>query len=70
MTITTSINAVGILGATNLIQSARADAALEHREGLHTVTMKLSDVSGPEDRPRDDKPPLPAPQTRVVDITV
>ena len=25
MTITTSINAVGILGATNLIQSARAD---------------------------------------------
>lgn len=70
MTITTSINAVGILSATNLIQSARADAALQHREGLHTVTVKLSDVSRAEDRQRDDKPPLPAPQTRVVDITV
>ncbi|MGH1570325.1 hypothetical protein ACRAWG_06215 [Methylobacterium sp. P31] len=70
MTITTPINAVGVLGATKLIQSARADAALEHRVGLHTVTVKLTDLSGAEDRQPDDKPPLPAPQIRVVDITV
>jgi hypothetical protein len=70
MTITTSINVVGILGATKLIQSARADAALEHRAGLHTVSVELSDVSDEGDRQRNDNPPLPAPQTRVVDITV
>jgi hypothetical protein len=55
MTITTSINAVGILGATKLIQSARADAALEHRAGLHTVSVELSDAG---DRKRNDKPPV------------
>ena len=41
MTITTSINAVGPVKATEMIQSARAEAAIAHRAGLHTVTMPV-----------------------------
>ena len=39
MTITTTINAIGLVKATEMIQSARAEAAIEHKAGLHTVSM-------------------------------
>ena len=70
MTITTSINSVGLMRATEMVQSARAEAAIEHRAGLHTATMV---VSGPSDagfQAQKDTPILPAPQKRVVDISV
>jgi hypothetical protein len=70
MTITTSINAVGPVRATEMIQSARAEAALEHREGLHTVTAA---VQGPDDESIQERKGglnLPPAQKRVVDITV
>lgn len=69
MTITTSINAVGPVRATEMIQSARADAAIEHTAGLHTVTMP---VRGPDDTGASKKagPDLPASQEHVVDISV
>ncbi|MGN8092854.1 hypothetical protein [Methylobacterium sp. 22177] len=70
MTITTSINAVGPVRATEMIQSAQAEAALEHRSGLHTVTAA---VQGPDDESIQEKKDglnLPPSQKRVVDITV
>ncbi len=41
MTITTSINAVGPVRATENDPSARAEAAIDHRAGLHTVTAAV-----------------------------
>lgn len=68
MTITTSINAVGPVKATEMIQSARAEAAIAHRAGLHTVTMPVP-ASADTRAPADGRE-LPALQERVVDITV
>ncbi|MCJ2052887.1 hypothetical protein [Methylobacterium sp. J-070] len=70
MTITTSINAVGAVKATEMIQSARAEAAIEHRAGLHTVTMALPESEDADRRPQEDGPDRPALQKRVVDISV
>jgi hypothetical protein len=70
MTITTSINAVGLLKATDMIQSARAEAAIEHRAGVHTVTMVVPGPSDAGSQAQKDAPFLPAPQKRVVDISV
>ncbi|MEE7501955.1 hypothetical protein [Methylobacterium mesophilicum] len=70
MPITTSINVVGPVAATQMIQSARAEAALEHRAGLHTVTMPVPKADDPGITARQDDRLLPASQERVVDITV
>ncbi|MGH1587576.1 hypothetical protein ACRBEV_03510 [Methylobacterium phyllosphaerae] len=70
MTITTSINAVGPVKATEMIQSARAEAAIEHRAGLYTVTIPVpaSDDAAVQ-APVGDRE-LRALQDRVVDISV
>lgn len=70
MTITTSIDAVGLLKATDLIQSARAEAAIEHRAGLHTVTMVVPESNEAGSKAQKDARGLPAPQRRVIDISV
>ena len=70
MTITTSIDAVGLLKATDMIQSARAEAAIEHRAGLHTVTMVVPEPDEAGSQAQRDAQALPAPPKRVVDISV
>ena len=70
MTITTSINAVGLMKATEMVQSARAEAAIEHRAGLHTVTMVVPEPDDAGSQVQEDARGLPAPQKRVVDISV
>ncbi|WP_267424232.1 hypothetical protein [Methylobacterium sp. GC_Met_2] len=70
MTITTSIDAVGLLKATDLIQSARAEAAIAHRAGLHTVTMVVPESNEAGSQARRDARGLPVPPKRVVDISV
>ena len=70
MTITTSIDAVGLLKATDMIQSARAEAAIEHRAGLHTATMVVSEPDEAGSRAQKDARDLPASPRRVVDISV
>jgi hypothetical protein len=70
MTITIAINAVGVLRATEMIQSASADAAIEHRAGLHTVTMAVPRPDDAGSRAQEDARRLPASVKRVVDITV
>ncbi|MGT2487480.1 hypothetical protein ACU4GA_19125 [Methylobacterium oryzae CBMB20] len=70
MTITTSINAVGPVKATEMIQSARAEAAIEHRAGLHTVSMTVPAPDDTTSRPHADGREFPVSQARVVDISV
>ncbi|SDA11298.1 hypothetical protein SAMN02799622_00571 [Methylobacterium sp. UNC378MF] len=70
MTITTSINTVGPLAATGMIQSAQADAALEHRKGLQTVTMEVPEPARAGIATQADGQARLAPQKRVVDISV
>lgn len=70
MTITTSINTVGLLKATEMVQSARAEAAIEHRAGLHTVTMVVPEPDDASSQVQGDVRGLPALQKRVVDISV
>lgn len=70
MTIATSINTVGVIRATEMIQSARRDAALAHDPRPHTVSVeraRLSDTPVPD---RDADRTGPGSQRRVVDITV
>jgi hypothetical protein len=70
MTITVSINAVGMLRATDIIQSARADAAREHQLGPHLVSVDIGRSVDTETPETDTSQPLPASQNRLVDILV
>jgi hypothetical protein len=70
MTITTSINTVGIVRATEMIQTARAEAAIEHRAGLHTVTVAVPEPDSASLRAQGEGRDLPALQKRAVDISV
>ncbi|MHB2205509.1 hypothetical protein [Methylobacterium sp. CM6257] len=70
MTITTSIDRIGSLKATEMIQSARTKAAIEHKKGLHTVTMEVPGLEDAHLQATGDGRILPAPQKRVVDISV
>ncbi|SEG65770.1 hypothetical protein SAMN04488144_13446 [Methylobacterium sp. 190mf] len=70
MTITTTINAIGLVKATEMIQSARAEAAIEHKAGLHTVSMPAPPPNDAGIQRQKNDPKLLASQERVVDITV
>jgi hypothetical protein len=68
MTLATSIDYVGPLKATEMIQSARAEAAIEHRPGLHTVTREVPAIDPAEPGPSGHGRSRPA--SRRVDISV
>ncbi|AYO83691.1 hypothetical protein [Methylobacterium brachiatum] len=70
MTITTSINNVGIVRATEMMQTARAEAAIEHRPGLHTVTVAVPEPDSGILQLQENSRDLPASQKRAVDISV
>ena len=70
MTITTSINTVGVMRATEMLQSARTDAALDHREGPHTVSVEIARSSETGAQQREGRHLSPSSQRRVVDIEV
>lgn len=69
MTITASINMVGVVRATEIIQSARAAAALECRHEPQCVLIEISRsiVTGLQDHAEKG---LVGGQRRVVDIRV
>ncbi|WP_331300509.1 hypothetical protein [Methylobacterium oryzae] len=56
--------------ATEMIQSARAETAIEHRAGLHTVSMTVPAPDDATSRPHADGREFPVSQARVVDISV
>ena len=70
MTITISINSVGSLRATEIIHSARADAALGHQTAPRLVSVDVGRSVDAEAQETDASRPLPASQNRVVDILV
>jgi hypothetical protein len=70
MTITISINAVGSLRATEIIQSARADAAREHQTVPRLVSVDIGRSVDAEAQETGASRPLPASQNRAVDILV
>ncbi|MDP4002160.1 hypothetical protein [Methylobacterium sp. NEAU K] len=70
MTITTSINTVGIVRATEMIQSARTAAAMEHQPGPRTASVEISRSVDAEAQGEEVDRPLPASQRRVVDVRV
>jgi hypothetical protein len=70
MTISTSINTVGLVRATEMIQSARRDAALARDPRPHTVSVEIPRLSDTLALERDAGRPQPGSQRRVVDITV
>ena len=72
MTISTSINTVGVVRATEMIQSARRDAALQHdpRPRPHTVSVEISRLSDTLASEQDAGRSGPGSQRRIVDITV
>jgi hypothetical protein len=70
MTISTSINTVGVVRATEMIQSARRDAALQHDPRPHTVSVEISRLSDTLASEQDAGRSGPGSQRRIVDITV
>ena len=70
MTITTSISTVGIVRATEMLQSARTDAALAHQSGPHTVSVEIPRSEDAQAQDREGGRVLPASQRRAVDISV
>lgn len=70
MTITASINTVGVVRATEMLQTARTDAALDHRDGPHIVSVEIARANGSEGQDRAGGRLLLPSQKRVVDIRV
>lgn len=70
MTITASINTVGIVRATEMLQSTRTEAALDHRQGPHTVSVEIARSTETGAHAQGDGRPTPPSQKRVVDIRV
>ena len=70
MTITASVNTVGVVRATEIFQSARADAALDHRRETHTVSIEIAHVNEGEAQERESGRSLASSQKRVIDIRV
>ncbi|WP_082528580.1 hypothetical protein [Methylobacterium sp. Leaf466] len=70
MSITTSITSVGLLKATELIQAARTDAAIDREAGPRLVSVDIGRSVDAETREQESSRPLPASQSRVVDILV
>lgn len=70
MTITMSINAVGIVRATDMLQAARNDAARSAAEGPQIRSVEIDrSVDAMASEAKSERP-LPASQKRVVDILV
>lgn len=70
MSITMSINTVGIVRAAEMLQSARNEA-LQSADGQpQTTTVEIGRSVDAEARALESDRPLPASQKRVVDIRV
>ncbi|GJD76760.1 hypothetical protein [Methylobacterium goesingense] len=67
MTLTVSLNRVGLVRATEILHQARNDAARRHQTELQTVTVALDRPSEPA--PTASAAPPPG-QDRVVDLQV
>ncbi|MBX9931739.1 MAG: hypothetical protein K2Y56_09415 [Methylobacterium sp.] len=75
MTITMSINAVGLVRATEMLQSARNETARdENVQGAggakRSITVEIGRSVDAETREAESEIPLPASQKRAVDILV
>ena len=70
MSITMSINAVGMLRANGILQSARNEALRSANGQPRTKTVEVGRSVDAEARASESDRPLPASQTRVVDIRV
>ncbi len=70
MSITMSINAVGIVRATDMLQSARNEALRSADGQPRTKTVEIGRSVDAEARASESDRPLPASQNRVVNIRV
>lgn len=70
MTITMSINTVGIVRATDILQSALNDAAKGTDDAPRIRSVEIGRSVDAEAREADSERPLPASQQRAVDILI
>lgn len=70
MAITTPISSVGIIRATEMLQSARNEAIQTADDDVQIMTVSIGRSVDAPTPDADDERPLPPSQDRVVDIRV
>lgn len=70
MTITMSINTVGIVRAAEMLQAARNDTVRAPDDGPQITSVEIGRSVDAEAREEESERPMPASQKRVVDIQV